>query len=61
MEKVTCACCGIDMCDDYEYECPVCGRIVCSICFDDEMCYDCREALNNSHQSTESKGGTNYD
>ena len=46
MAKEYCACCGIPIYDDYEYECPVCGNIVCSICFDGEMCDDCRKALN---------------
>ena len=45
MAKETCKCCGIDMYDDYAYECPFCGNIVCSICFDGEMCNDCRQAL----------------
>ena len=49
MARETCACCGIPIYDDYEYECPVCGRIVCSICFDGEMCEDCRQALNEGH------------
>lgn len=46
MAREYCACCGIPIYDDYEYECPVCGNIVCSICFDGEMCDDCRRAAN---------------
>lgn len=46
MSKEICNCCGIDMRDDYTYECPVCGDVVCSICFDGEMCDDCRQASN---------------
>ena len=49
MAKEYCNCCGIEMHDDYEYECPICGNIVCSICFDDEMCYDCRQAFDEGH------------
>ena len=49
MARETCKCCGIDMYDDYAYECPVCGNIVCSICFDGEMCDDCRQAINEGH------------
>ena len=49
MARETCKCCGIDIYDDYAYECPVCGNIVCSICFDGEMCDDCRQALNEGH------------
>lgn len=42
-----CKCCGFEMRDDeYAYECPVCGNIVCEICFDGEMCDDCRLAAN---------------
>ena len=49
MAKEYCNCCGIEMHGDYEYECPVCGHIVCSICFDGEMCDDCRQASDEGH------------
>ena len=44
MAKETCKCCGIDIYDAYYYQCPVCGNIVCELCFDGEMCDDCRRA-----------------
>lgn len=44
MAKETCKCCGIDIYDEYLYQCPVCGNIVCELCFDGEMCDDCRRA-----------------
>ena len=44
MAKETCKCCGIDIYDSCYYQCPVCGNIVCDLCFDGEMCDDCRRA-----------------
>ena len=40
----TCARCGMYVYDEYAYECPLCGNIVCFACFDGEMCDDCRQA-----------------